>query len=99
LSRVRDSIPTRRSSDLWLAENTNQESFAGSLKEAVVGADVFIGVSAPDLLDEEDIKAMNTNAIVFAMSNPDPEVHPEIAARHAADRKSTRLNSSHVSIS
>src|SRR5699024_12666475 len=84
LSRVRDSIPTRRSSDLWLAENTNQESFAGSLKEAVVGADVFIGVSAPDLLDEEDIKAMNTNAIVFAMSNPDPEVHPEIAARHAA---------------
>ena len=68
----------------WLAENTNQESFAGSLKEAVVGADVFIGVSAPDLLDEEDIKAMNTNAIVFAMSNPDPEVHPEIAARHAA---------------
>src|SRR5699024_7077005 len=68
----------------WLAEHTNQENFAGSLKDAVAGADVFIGVSAPDLLDEEDIKAMNANAIVFAMSNPDPEVHPDIAARHAA---------------
>ena len=67
-----------------MAEHTNQENFAGSLKDAVAGADVFIGVSAPDLLDEEDIKAMNANAIVFAMSNPDPEVHPDIAARHAA---------------
>src|SRR5699024_6026648 len=46
--------------------------------------DIFIGVSAPDLLDEQDIKAMNPKAIVFAMANPDPEIHPEVAARHAA---------------
>ncbi|MGO1552984.1 NAD-dependent malic enzyme [Micrococcaceae sp. AOP34-BR2-30] len=68
----------------WLAQNTNEEGFSGSLKEAVVGADVFIGVSAPNLLDESDIAKMNDGAIVFAMSNPDPEVSPEAAAKHAA---------------
>ncbi|MGW9552404.1 NAD(P)-dependent malic enzyme [Citricoccus zhacaiensis] len=68
----------------WLADNTNEEGFSGSLKEAVVGRDVFIGVSAPDLLDEADVAAMNENSIVFAMSNPDPEVHPAIASKHAA---------------
>ncbi|HIW45672.1 MAG TPA: NAD-dependent malic enzyme [Candidatus Yaniella excrementigallinarum] len=68
----------------WLASHTNQENFKGSLKEAVAGADVFIGVSAPDLLDEDDMKNMNSDAIVFAMSNPDPEINPEVAARNAA---------------
>ncbi|MFB9072427.1 NADP-dependent malic enzyme [Citricoccus parietis] len=68
----------------WLADNTNEEGFSGSLKEAVVGRDVFIGVSAPDLLDEADVAAMNEDSIVFAMSNPDPEVHPAIASKHAA---------------
>jgi malate dehydrogenase (oxaloacetate-decarboxylating) len=50
----------------------------------MVGADVFIGVSAPNVLDEADIEAMNENAIVFAMANPDPEVDPIAAGRHAA---------------
>ena len=68
---------------IWLSENTNPENFTGSLKEAMVGADVFIGVSAPNVLDENDIAAMNERAIVFAMANPDPEVDPEIAGRHA----------------
>jgi malate dehydrogenase (oxaloacetate-decarboxylating) len=68
----------------WLADNTNEEGFAGSVKQAVVGADVFIGVSAPNLLDEADIAAMNEGAMVFAMSNPDPEVDPAAASRHAA---------------
>ncbi|VXC05676.1 NADP-dependent malic enzyme [Citricoccus sp. K5] len=68
----------------WLADNTNEEGFSGSLKEAVIGRDVFIGVSAPNLLDEADVAAMNENSIVFAMSNPDPEVHPAIASKHAA---------------
>ena len=62
--------------------NPNQES--GSLKDVVRGADVFVGLSAPDLLDENDIINMNKDAIVFAMSNPDPEIKPEIAMRHAA---------------
>ncbi len=69
---------------VWLAQNTNPENFSGSLKEAVVNADVFIGVSAPNVLDEADIAAMNERAIVFAMANPDPEVDPEVAGRHAA---------------
>ena len=68
----------------WLADNTNADAVSGSLKEAVVGADVFIGVSAPNLLDEADIAAMNDGAMVFAMSNPDPEVDPAAASKHAA---------------
>ncbi|MFL4476171.1 NAD-dependent malic enzyme [Paeniglutamicibacter sp. MACA_103] len=68
----------------WLADNTNPEQFTGTLKEAMVGADVFIGVSAPNVLDEADIEAMNQDAIVFAMANPDPEVDPAAAGRHAA---------------
>lgn len=68
----------------WLAQNTNDEGFTGTLKQAVAGADVFIGVSAPNLLDAQDISTMNKDAIIFAMSNPDPEVHPEDATQHAA---------------
>jgi len=68
----------------WLADNTNTEGFSGSLKAALVGADVFIGVSAPNLLDEADIATMNDGAIVFAMANPDPEIHPTDASKHAA---------------
>lgn len=68
----------------WLADNTNAEGFSGSLKEAMVGADVFIGVSAPNLLDEADVAAMNDGAIVFAMANPDPEILPTDASKHAA---------------
>src|SRR5699024_1418639 len=68
----------------WLADNTNTEGFSGSLKEALVGADVFIGVSAPNLLGEEDVAAMNDGSIVFAMANPDPEILPTEASKHAA---------------
>ncbi len=68
----------------WIAEHTNAASFTGSLKEAVRGADVFIGVSAPDLLDGDDIAAMGTDAVVFALANPDPEVDPAVARQHAA---------------
>ena len=68
----------------WIAQNTNPSGFSGSLKEAVRGADVFIGVSAPNLLDEEDVAAMNEGAIVFAMANPNPEIMPSVAAKHAA---------------
>ncbi|WP_448721363.1 malic enzyme-like NAD(P)-binding protein [Microbacterium natoriense] len=67
-----------------IAETTNPRGFQGSLKEAVVGADVFIGVSAPNVLDEADIAAMADDAIVFAMANPTPEIDPIVASRHAA---------------
>jgi malate dehydrogenase (oxaloacetate-decarboxylating) len=67
----------------WLAEHTNHLGLTGSLTDAVVGADVFIGVSAPNVLSGEDVAAMADRAIVFALANPDPEVDPAEAMRHA----------------
>jgi malate dehydrogenase (oxaloacetate-decarboxylating) len=81
IHRGRDELdPSLR----WIAENTNAASFAGSLKDALRGADVFIGVSAPNLLDAADVAAMAPDSIVFALANPDPEVDPAEARRHAA---------------
>ncbi len=68
----------------WIAEHTNSEGLDGTLKEVLVGADVFIGVSAPDLLTGDDIATMADDAIVFALANPTPEVDPIAAGRHAA---------------
>ena len=68
----------------WLAEHTNQLNVTGSLTDAIVGADVFVGVSAPRLLTGEDIARMADRAIVFALANPEPEVDPQEAMRHAA---------------
>ena len=68
----------------WIARNTNPRKVLGTLKEVLAGADVFIGVSAPNLLDEDDIAGMAPGAIVFALANPDPEVDPIAASRHAA---------------
>ena len=68
----------------WVAEHTNAASITGSLKDAIGGADVFIGVSAPDVLDGHDIAAMAPNAVVFALANPDPEIDPAVARQHAA---------------
>jgi malate dehydrogenase (oxaloacetate-decarboxylating) len=67
-----------------VSEHTNASRFSGSLKEAIVGADVFIGVSAGNLLDEHDIAKMAPGAIVFALANPNPEIEPSLAAKHAA---------------
>ena len=67
-----------------IAEMFNPENFAGSLREAIVGADVFVGVSAPNLLDEDDIKKMNKDAIVFAMANPVPEIDYDLAKKAGA---------------
>ncbi|GAA3398529.1 NAD-dependent malic enzyme [Cryptosporangium minutisporangium] len=68
----------------WLAEHTNSGGYSGSLAGALRGADVFIGVSAPNLLTGEDIAAMADRSIVFALANPDPEVDPRAAREHAA---------------
>jgi malate dehydrogenase (oxaloacetate-decarboxylating) len=62
----------------WFAENTNATNAAGALSDVIGGADVFIGVSAPDILTVADVKAMNHDPIVFAMANPDPEIRPEL---------------------
>jgi malate dehydrogenase (oxaloacetate-decarboxylating) len=68
----------------WIAANTNPRRATGSLKDALIGADVFIGVSAPRLLTGADIATMADRAIVFALANPDPEIDPAAAGEHAA---------------
>ncbi|NYH91535.1 NAD-dependent malic enzyme [Actinopolymorpha rutila] len=68
----------------WIAEHTNQAHYAGDLHGAVVGADVFVGVSAPNVLAGADVATMNKGAIVFALANPDPEVDPAEAREHAS---------------
>jgi malate dehydrogenase (oxaloacetate-decarboxylating) len=68
----------------WIAEHTNSANLVGTLKEVLVGADVFIGVSAPNLLTGDDIATMAENSIVFALANPVSEVDPVEASKHAA---------------
>jgi malate dehydrogenase (oxaloacetate-decarboxylating) len=68
----------------WIAEHTNASGYEGNLAGAVAGADVFIGVSAPNILNGEDVKSMKDNANVFALANPDPEVDPDVAREYVA---------------
>jgi malate dehydrogenase (oxaloacetate-decarboxylating) len=68
----------------WLAQNTNRDNRRGTLQDVLRGADVFIGVSAPGILQPEWIATMARDPIVFAMANPTPEVMPEQAAPYAA---------------
>jgi malate dehydrogenase (oxaloacetate-decarboxylating) len=68
----------------WFIENCNRDQFEGSLSDAMAGADVFIGVSAPNVLTEADVASMAKDSILFALANPDPEIDPVIARKHAA---------------
>ncbi|PKV93747.1 malate dehydrogenase (oxaloacetate-decarboxylating) [Amycolatopsis echigonensis] len=68
----------------WIAEHTNSDRKSGTLHDALVGADVFIGVSAPNLFGAEQVATMNDDAVVFALANPDPEIDPLEAQKHAA---------------
>ena len=68
----------------WFIDHSNPNNFAGDLHEAMSGADVFIGVSAPNVLTESDVASMGERSIVFALANPDPEVDPVIARKYAA---------------
>ena len=93
---VRDVIPVDRNGALnrddryenshwrWLAEHTNRENRRGTLAEVLSGTDVFIGVSAPGILQPEFVASMARDPIVFAMANPTPEIMPDIAAPVAA---------------
>jgi malate dehydrogenase (oxaloacetate-decarboxylating) len=66
----------------WYAENTNAERRAGEPADVLEGADLFIGVSGPGVVEASDLDRMNADAMVFAMANPEPEVSPEEAAEH-----------------
>lgn len=62
-------------------EIANKENKTGTLQDALTGADMFIGVSAPNILTADDIRLMNENPIVFAMANPIPEIMPDVAKK------------------
>ena len=67
-----------------IAKITNKDKLDGNLADAMRGADVFIGVSAPGIVSEEMVKSMNTGAIVFPMANPVPEIAPDLALKAGA---------------
>jgi malate dehydrogenase (oxaloacetate-decarboxylating) len=81
LSRDDDSLPQAKKE---LAAVTNPRRVRGTLHDGLLGADVFIGVSAPGVLDPEWIRDMADDAVVFALANPDPEVDPVEAEKYAA---------------
>jgi malate dehydrogenase (oxaloacetate-decarboxylating) len=68
----------------WFIDNCNPENFSGTISEAMKGADIFIGVSAPNVISESDVASMAKGSIVFALANPDPEIDPVIARKYAA---------------
>ncbi len=67
-----------------ISKLTNREKITGALADAMCGADLFVGVSAPDCVSEDMIRSMNENPIVFPMANPTPEIMPEAAKRAGA---------------
>ncbi|MGN0438754.1 MAG: NADP-dependent malic enzyme [Lachnospiraceae bacterium] len=72
----------------WMQEEmvkiTNLSGKTGSLADALVGADIFVGVSAPGIVSEEMVASMNKDSILFAMANPTPEIMPDIAKKAGA---------------
>jgi malate dehydrogenase (oxaloacetate-decarboxylating) len=73
--RKQDMDPSKRA----LAKLTNPRKIKGTISDAMAGAEVFIGLSAPNIIRPDDIKRMAKNPVVFALANPDPEIAPEAA--------------------
>lgn len=68
----------------YMSTITNREKKTGSLADAMKGADVFIGVSAPNIVNEEMVKSMADNPVIFSMANPTPEIMPDVAKKAGA---------------
>jgi len=67
----------------WFIDNSNPDNYTGNISGAMKAADVFIGVSAPNVLTEADVASMSSDSIIFALANPDPEIDPVIARKYA----------------
>ena len=80
---IHKGSPTNDPMREWFVKESNPDNFQGSMGQALVGADVFIGLSAPNLLTESDVSGMAAESIIFALANPDPEIDPEIARKYA----------------
>lgn len=72
------------SSKISIAKVTNKGKLKGTLRDALIGADVFIGVSAPNVVTKDMVKSMSDDAIVFALANPIPEIYPDEAKEGGA---------------
>ncbi|HDR3493678.1 MULTISPECIES: NADP-dependent malic enzyme [Bacillus cereus group] len=81
---VCEGEPWMNEAQIEVSKKTNREYVRGTLKEAIHQADIFIGVSAPNVLTKELVQTMNEKAIVFAMANPIPEIFPEDALKAGA---------------
>ncbi len=68
----------------WFIDNSNPDNFTGDIAGAMKGADVFIGVSAPNVINESHAASMAPGSIIFALANPNPEIDPAIARKYAA---------------
>ena len=68
----------------YMSTITNREKKTGTLADAMKGADVFIGVSAPNIVSEEMVKSMADNSVIFSMANPTPEIMPDVAKKAGA---------------
>jgi malate dehydrogenase (oxaloacetate-decarboxylating) len=80
---IHNDMKSDDSMQQWFINNSNPSNFTGTISEAMIGADIFIGVSAPNVLTESDVAAMAKGSIVFALANPDPEIDPVIARKYA----------------
>jgi malate dehydrogenase (oxaloacetate-decarboxylating) len=76
--------PDMNASTRWIADHTNAAGRGGTLRDVLVDADAFIGVSAPNLIGVDEVESMADGAIVFALANPVPEIDPAVARLHAA---------------
>lgn len=79
-----ESIETLNWAQKKIAAVTNPEGITGTLADAMKGADIFIGVSIPEAINEEMVASMNDDAIIFAMANPTPEIMPDLAKKAGA---------------
>lgn len=81
---LREGVTYTNKAHEELAKVTNKNKRSGNLRDALAGADAFIGVSAPNIVSEEMVASMNKDSVVFAMANPTPEIMPEAAKRAGA---------------
>ena len=81
---IYEGCPTNNPVQEEMSRITNKGKMQGTLADALVGADVFIGVSKPDIVTEEMVRSMAKDAIVFAMANPVPEIMPDMAKEAGA---------------
>ena len=80
---IHNDMKSDDSMQQWFINNSNPTNFTGTISEAMIDADIFIGVSAPNVLTESDVASMAKGSIVFALANPDPEIDPVIARKYA----------------